>query len=421
MAGSDRIFPRWVIVLFVLALVGLLLWGLRGVLTPVFFALLIAYMLDPLVDKFEERKIPRGVGIAVLLTVVLGALTVFSLLAVPGIVRDSADFMRELPATVRGLEDRMAPILAEYGVELPATMSEAVATVTGGDGDGGGLSSDKIAKAAQPALSVVGWVLGGTVSLFGAAASALLVLVFAAYLLHDFDRMTAGIAELIPAKWRPFIVDIAKEVDLVLGEFFRGQLIVMVILAVAYALAYSLLGVRLAVLIGVVAGMLSFIPYVGGAVALGFAVVMCLVDWGGWGQFLGVIGAYTVIQVLEGFVITPRVVGDKVGLSAIWVLFALMVGGELFGFLGVLLALPAAAVLKIFVMRALASYRASEFFLDGPEPPSRGAWSVLLNAEGMPDDEQTAASKRAARAQHPAADGSESDELREASQSSDTV
>lgn len=399
--SSDRIFPRWVVALFVLALVGLLVWGLRGVLTPVFFAFLIAYMLDPLVDRFEARKIPRSVGIAVLLTVVLGALGVFLLLAVPSIVRDAAAFLGDLPTQLKALEERAAPLLADYGVELPSSMGDAVETLVGkSEGEGGG-KSDTLAKAAEPVLAVAKWIWGGTATLLGAATSALIVPVFAAYLLHDFDRMTAGIAELIPPKWRPFIVDIAREVDTVLGEFIRGQLIVMLVLAFAYSLAYGLLGVRLAVLIGVVAGMLSFIPYVGGAVALGFAVVMCLIDWTGWGQLLGVVGAYAVIQVLEGFVITPKVVGDKVGLSAIWVLLALMVGGELFGFLGVLLALPAAAVVKIFVVRGLAWYRESEFFLDGPEPPSSGALSVIIGAEGLPDDEAMAASKAAARTREP--------------------
>lgn len=403
MAGSERIFPRWVVVLFVVALVGLLLWGLRGVLTPVFFAFLIAYMLDPLVDRFEERKIPRGVGIAVLLTLVLGALGLFLLLALPSIVRDAAEFVHELPAQIAALEARVAPLAAEYGIELPASLGDAVGTLTAGDGSGSsGVSSDQLAKAAEPVFAILQWLWGGTASLLGAATSALIIPVFAAYLLHDFDRMTAGIAALIPPKWRPFIVDIAREVDTVLGEFIRGQLIVMLVLAFLYSVAYGLLGVRMAILIGVVAGMLSFIPYVGGAVALGFAVVMCLIDWTGWGQLLGVVGAYAVIQVLEGFVITPKVVGDKVGLSAIWVLFALMVGGELFGFLGVLLALPAAAVVKIFVVRSLAWYRESEFFLDGPEPPTTGALSALIGAEGLPDDEATAASKAAVRTHPPA-------------------
>ncbi len=399
--ASKGIFPRWVVVLLVLAGLGLLLWALRGVLTPVFLAFLIAYMLDPLVDRFEARKIPRSVGIAVLLTGLLGMLALFLLLAVPSIVRDATDFMNELPGQLAALEARLAPRLAEYGIELPTSVSEAIGTLTASGADPASTSTDQLAQAAQPVLAALGWLWGGTATVLGAAASAVIVPVFAAYLLHDFDRMTAGVAELIPPKWRPFIVDMAKEVDTVLGEFIRGQLIVMLILAFAYSVAYGLLGVRLAILIGVVAGLLSFIPYVGGAVALGLAVIMCLIDWAGWGQLLGVVGAYSVIQALEGFVITPKVVGDKVGLSAIWVLFALMVGGELFGFLGVLLALPAAAVAKIFVVRGLAWYRASDFFLAGPEGPHGGALSAFFATEGLPDDPATAAAKAAARTRPP--------------------
>src|SRR5690606_7199926 len=110
--------------------------------------------------------------------------------------------------------------------------------------------------------------------------------------------------------------------------------------------------------------------YVGGAVALGAALLMAFLDFQGWGQVLGVVVVYAIVQILEGFVVTPKIVGDKVGLGAVWVLFALMVGGELFGFMGVLLAVPAAAVAKIFVMRGVAWYRKSRMFLDGaPEDP----------------------------------------------------
>src|SRR5690606_8902813 len=207
--------------------------------------------------------------------------------------------------------------------------------------------------------------------------------------------IVVGVRDLVPQRWRPFVVDVAREVDQVLGAFIRGQLIVMVILAVLYGVSYALLGVRLGVVIGIVAGLSSFIPYVGGAVALGLAVIMCLLDWGGWLQLGGVVVVYSLIQVLEGFVITPKIVGDKVGLSAVWVLFALVVGGDLFGFMGVLLALPAAAVAKVFVVRGLAWYRASSFFRgDGPEPGP--VLAEVLRAEADPDD-----ATRAAKQGHP--------------------
>jgi predicted PurR-regulated permease PerM len=191
--------------------------------------------------------------------------------------------------------------------------------------------------------------------------------VLAIYLLYDFDRIIAGIRDLIPLRYREPVVSYAREIDAVLGDFVRGQLVVMIILAVLYGGAYAALGVRLAIPIGIVAGILNFVPYLGSAFALLSGLIMSLIGGGGWGQLAGVVIAYAVVQSLEGFVITPRVVGKTVGLRDVWVLLALFVGGELFGFLGVLLALPGAAVAKIFVTRAMTRYRASELFLAAPE------------------------------------------------------
>jgi predicted PurR-regulated permease PerM len=208
--------------------------------------------------------------------------------------------------------------------------------------------------------------MGGTLSAIGSLAAALIVLVLAVYLLNDFDRITAGAAALIPLRWRATVTGYACEIDQMLSHFVRGQLTVMAILAVLYGGAYALLGVRLAAPIGIAAGILNFIPYLGSAFALAAGLLMSLL--GGWHvwQLIGVVIAYAVIQTLEGFVITPRVVGKTVGLSEIWVLLALFVGGEIFGFLGVLLALPAAAVAKIFVLHGVRYYRTTELFLHVP-------------------------------------------------------
>jgi predicted PurR-regulated permease PerM len=398
MAASDRtrIFPRWVVALAGIMLVGLVIYALRGVLTPVFFAFLIAYMLDPLVDRFERRRIPRSLGIVILLTLVLGALTAFLVFAIPSIARDISRFAAELPDALRGLVARLEPLLGRLGVPVPHTVDEAVAQL--------GMDTGELAKnAAKPAGQVLGWLVGGTGTVLGMLATLVVVPVFAFYLLHDFDRMTAGVRELIPPHWRPFVLDVIGEVDWMLGQFVRGQITVMVLLAILYAVAYSIIGVRLAVVIGVAAGLLSFIPYVGGATALGLAIVMSLIDWHGPMQLVWVGVAYAIIQVLEGFVITPRVLGDKVGLSPIWVLFALMVGGELFGFLGVMLALPAAAVAKIFFVRGLSWYRKSEFFRSARPPDGLPDGLVaLLEEEGLPDDPGLAARKDAEREHGPA-------------------
>lgn len=392
--------PRWLLGLGALAAVGLALWGLRGVLTPIFFAFLIAYFLDPLVDRFEERGLPRAVGIVMLLFLTLGAMSAFALLLLPSIIEEITTFVDSVPEKVEALRAEWEPWLIERGVPVPHNFDEVWELVghltegEGGEEEAASAASEAgaIAERAAPIVQTVGvWIWGRTTSVLGLITSALIVPVFAFYLLHDFDHMIAGIRDLIPFRYRPFVVDVASEVDDVLGQFVRGQVTVMFILAVLYSVAYTIADVPLAIPIGIIAGLLSFIPYVGGASALILALVMCLLDPGGWFQLIGVFVGYGVIQGLEGFVITPRIVGDKVGLGAIWVLLALMVGGELFGFLGVLLAVPAAAVVKIFVMRAVAYYRKSELFLEGGHPS--GTLLGIMAEEGLPDDPELAEAK----------------------------
>ncbi|GAB5546659.1 MAG: hypothetical protein SangKO_064190 [Sandaracinaceae bacterium] len=392
MATSERVrFPRWLLVSIGIVGLGLAIYALRGVLTPIFFAFLIAYLLDPLVDRFEARGLPRALGIVVLLALTLGAMVVGALVLVPMVVREVVAFAHELPEKLEGLRRAAEPLLTSYGIPVPHSFEDLRQLVETGSDAGEIAPTDLAGRAATVMGTAAGWIWGRTASVLAVITSLLIVPVIAFYLLHDFDEMTAGIRDLVPLRYRPFVVDVATEVDQVLGQFIRGQLLVMLALAVLYSVAYSLVGVRLAIPIGIVAGLISFIPYVGGATALILALLMCLLSWQGWGQIVGVVVAYAIIQVLEGFVITPRIVGDKVGLPAIWVLIALMVGGELFGFLGVLLSVPAAAVAKIFVMRLLAWYRKSQVYLH----PSAVVTGVL-GEEGLPDSAEMASAKAAA-------------------------
>jgi predicted PurR-regulated permease PerM len=213
--------------------------------------------------------------------------------------------------------------------------------------------------------------------LIGTIGTVVMVPVFAFYFLHEFDRVMALGRDLLPLGIRADVVSMATQVDRVLGDFVRGQLTVMGIMTSLYAVGYMLIGVPLAVPIGLLAGFLTFVPYVGSAVALVFGLLMVLLHFSGIGKLLAVVGVYVAIQTLDGLVITPRVVGGKLGLSPVWVLFALTAFGQLFGFLGVMLALPASAVVKVFVVEGLNRYRGSSLYL-GDEPsisasPVRGA------------------------------------------------
>ncbi|HEX2035745.1 MAG TPA: AI-2E family transporter [Chloroflexota bacterium] len=355
----ELVFPRAAYIIGAILLGAYIVYWLRDVLTPIFVAFSLAYLLDPLVDRLEAWKVPRPAGIALVLGGVLGAVALFLGLVVPGIAADVAGVVRELPQQLAALWARVEPWLAQRGIEVPHSATEWAERLST-------YASDVASSILAPAGNALGSLLGGTLSVLGSVAAALVVLVLAVYLLNDFDRITAGMRELIPLRWRGTVMRYAGDIDAMLSHFLRGQLTVMAILAVLYSVAYALLGVRLAVPIGIIAGLLNFIPYLGSGFALVAGLLLSLLDgWHLW-QLVGVVVAYAAVQTLEGFVITPRIVGHTVGLSEIWVLVALFVGGELFGFLGVLLAVPAAAVAKIFVAPAVRYYRRTALFRDTP-------------------------------------------------------
>jgi predicted PurR-regulated permease PerM len=357
--------PRIAYVAGTVVLAGYAVYWLRDILTPIFLAFIIAYVLDPLVDRFEAWRVPRPAGIVIVLGGVLGVLALLLALVLPGIAADVASVLQELPQQLTALWNRAVPWLEQWGIAVPHSTTEWVESLST-------YAADVTRSVLAPAGNLLSSVMGGTISVLGSAAAALIVLVLAIYLLIDFDRITAGVGELIPWRWRATVTGYAREIDDILSQFVRGQVTVMAVLAVLYSIAYALLGVRLAVPIGITAGVLNFIPYLGSAFALAAGLLMSLL--GGWQvwQLVGVVLAYAAIQTLEGFVLTPRIVGKTVGLSEIWVLVALFVGGEIFGFLGVLLALPAAAVAKIFVGHGVRYYRTTELFLAPPEPAPDG-------------------------------------------------
>lgn len=360
MSERDRL-PRWVLWLGLTAAGAWLLYALRGVLAPVFFAFIIAYMLDPLVDRIEGSKLLRGrpfgraVGIAVILAGFFIATALAILILVPTVFQEVASFVRRLPDLVERSRAEWEPIFAEYGLTIPTSVGQAFEELH--------LDVQSIvAKGYEPFTAAMRSVLGGTATAVAGIVASLMIPVFAFYLLYDFDRLIARIDGLIPPRSRDDARGFFGDIDAVLGQFFRGQFTVMIILGVLYSIGYGLIGVPLALPIGVTAGVLAFIPYLGSVTALGLALLMTLLDWQGWSQLFWVLGVHAVIQGLEGFVITPKIMGDTMGISAIAVLVALLVGAELLGFMGVLLAVPAAAVLKVFVQRVVAHYRESSFY-----------------------------------------------------------
>ena len=325
------------------AIIVVMIWLLAPILTPFVIAAGLAYVGDPIVDRLEAFKLPRTVGVSIVF-VVLTLLGIVTLLLLLPLLREQlGTLISKLPDALLTIQNDWLPRL---GVALPEGMTL--------DGDGlreaikknwqqaGGLAAglwSSISKSSMAALALV--------------ANLALIPVVTFYLLRDWDKMVARIAELIPRKYLPTVTNIATETDEVLSAFIRGQLLVMFALAVLYTTGLWIVGLELALLIGLLAGFVSFVPYLGMIIGIGAATIAMLVQTQAFLPVLGVWAVFGVGQVLESAVLTPLLVGDRIGLHPVAVIFAVLAGGQLFGFVGVLLALPMAAAIAVLLRYAM--------------------------------------------------------------------
>jgi predicted PurR-regulated permease PerM len=339
-----------------------------GVLSMVFLALLIAYVLDPVVDWFENKGVGRSSAIALLLVFIVSFTTLFSVWMVPTLVQEFTkvgDRVRELvgrdPTTLAtSLESSVGLELGEEAIrDLSTKAKEYAPKVLEHLGA-------FVAQAASRTMGIIGWLVH------------LLVLpIFVFYFLRDFDRMKSWIVGQIPLEHRDFLLERARRADGVIGAWLRGQVEVALILAAAYALGLYFVGIKLAIPIGILAGLINIVPYLGFAFGIGLALLMSILDWTGIGTVIGVISLFSIVAVIEGKLITPKVVGEKVGLSPVVVIIALLLGGELLGLLGFLLAVPVTGALKTVAVEVMDWYRHSKTYLgDGTsleEQPAESA------------------------------------------------
>jgi len=353
--------PRWLPWVGGAAALGLA-YALRGVILPLFLAFLVAYALDPIVDRLARARIPRSVGAPLVMLAVTAAIVTTVFVGVPFAAAEFSHASEHLPRELDSLRSRTEDLLwARYHYRLPLTWSELF-TKYGAD-----------LRSQLPEASRIGGAILGSVGAIFVVLGMLIVPIFALYLLGDFDHITRRAALLVPRRWAPAVDEVMREIHSTLGRYVRGQLLTNLILACLYAIGLSLTGVRLAVPIGVLTGALAFIPYVGLVLGAVLATVMALLDWHGPGQIAGVLAVMGTVGLLDGMVITPRIVGGSVGLKPLEVLLTMMAAGTLFGFLGVLLAVPIGAVLKILAQRAVTAYLGSAFWSTVPPRTSSAA------------------------------------------------
>ena len=359
--------PWWVRVLWGVGfcLIG---FGLFWVLRPVFAVLAasaaIAYVLDPLVDWLEKRGFSREMGIGIVFTSLLGGTALFLLLIVPSFIQQVVSYSDKLGPFFQNLGTELGPWLlwlqerSGLDLDLNNSLDKALEDI-----------DQAIPLLQDYASQIRDFVVGGTqglltrgLDIISTLINIALMPIFVFYLLQDWDRIVLRVGELIPIDWRPRVTRVMTEVDLRLSAFVRGQITVAAAMAVLYSLGLLIVQIDLAIPVGLLSGLLFVVPYLGTAVGVVLAGMLSIMKFGISLNFLWTMLVFVVVQSIEGYLLTPRIVGDQVGLHPLVVMIALIVGASLMGIWGMLLAIPITAIMSVLGSEWLSNYFDSAAF-----------------------------------------------------------
>ncbi len=345
---------NWAVWLVVFCLFCAAVYVLRSVLLPFVAGIIIGYVLDPLADKFEKWGMSRT--LATVTVMVLLLLLIFPLLfLLIGVINDQISrFLVTLPDYISALMKKIEPLFYDLQQRFPDFDAERIREFV----------RSHMANTLKVFAKFIGSIISSGFAFFNIVSLLLITPVVAFYMLRDWDSFIGNVKALLPRRSKASIEKQGQEINQIMANFIRGQLSVCVLLGCFYALGLYIVGLDLGVMIGFIAGIISFIPYVGSI--SGFVVSMCIAfaQFDEMGRILSVVAVFAVGQFLEGNFLTPKLVGDSVGLHPVWVMFALLAGGVLLGFLGLLIAVPVAAIIGVLVRHALENYKKSSLYLE---------------------------------------------------------
>lgn len=371
---------RVLIICSTIVLIGVIATGvgwflnlLAPILTPFIVGAFLAYMGDPLADRLEARKCSRMVSVLVVFLAIILLLILAVLLIIPSIQAQVVALTIKIPEYKNQVFNNWIPWGANLlGIDPKVVQLSQLKELMSQDSNVlQGVFGKLLGSVFGSSLFIVQWL-----------ANIILIPVVTFYLLRDWDDIVAKVRVLLPRKVEPTIVHLAQESNQVLGNFIRGQVMVMISLSIIYFIGLKIIGLDLALLIGVTAGMISFVPYLGCIVGIVLAIIAALLQFGDITNVIYVCIVFGVGQALEGMVLTPKLVGDKIGLHSVAVIFAVMAGGQLFGFFGILIALPAAAVIMVLLRYVYNLYMDSNLYGDdkvGEEENSESVYSETEN------------------------------------------
>ncbi len=346
---------RWLILI---AAFFALLYLLLPVLTPFLIAAILAYICDPLVDKIclwgvGKFKLGRALATVLVMLAIIGILASLMLILIPLLQKESQLLVQRLPNVITNIRATLEPFLQkQFGISLNIDPAQIQEIVTKNWKTAGGMFGDVLISAGSHGMALIGLL-----------ANTLLLPVVLFYLLRDWDELVQKISNLIPLDMIVKTTEIAREIDQVLTEFLRGQLAVMLAMSAFYVIGLWAVGLNMALPIGLVAGLLGFVPYLGITIGILLALLVASLQFTSFAEVVPVLLVFSVGQIVEGTLLTPKLVGERIGLHPVVVIFALLAGGQLFGFAGVLLALPVSAAIAVGLRHTKGSYLASDAYL----------------------------------------------------------
>ncbi|WP_162057566.1 AI-2E family transporter [Undibacterium sp. KW1] len=330
---------------------------LGPVLMPFIVASILSYVLTPWVDKLCALRIkkfglPRSVAATLVIVILIAAALAMVLIMIPILQKEVPQLQDQIPSFFNKLDEMLTPMLSEFGIKVRLDSTGIKALLTEQMANSG----DVIGKAVLNSIRV-----GGT-AVLGMVANLLLIPIVLFYLLMDWHSLIKRLSHFIPRRFVKSVANAVEEVDDILAQYLRGQILVMIVLAVYYSVALSIARFDLALPVGIITGFLVFIPYLGYGLGLVLALIGAILQFDGFSGLMSVAIIYGIGQMLESFYLTPRLVGERIGLHPLTVIFALMAFGQLFGFIGILIALPASAVISVAVKHIRTSYLNSPFY-----------------------------------------------------------
>ncbi len=338
-----------------LLVAGCLIWLLAPVLTPFLLSALLAYMADPVINRLECWKMRRDVAVSLVFLVVISLLTVAMLIVVPLLVRETVDLFERLPGYFQTLQETVLPwVERQLDIELGIDTFDAAQArelIQAHLQDIAGVAGALLAYITESGGRFVIWITG-----------MILVPLVTFYLMRDWHKLLETVRDMLPRNIEPVAVKLTRDCDEALGGFLRGQLMVMVSLGIIYSVGLLIVGLNNAIAIGMIAGLVSFVPYLGAIIGILLAGITAVIQNFDVWFLLSVAIVFTVGQLIESFLLTPKLVGDRIGLHPVLVIFMVMAGAHLFGFIGILLALPVAAAGTVLVRFLYQNYKQSTIY-----------------------------------------------------------